>query len=171
MSSGSDSFFDWRKIALNLTTACNLRCKMCPVVVRPTESLTRDEAFGVADFAARRGFDQIVVTGGEPTIMPYFWDLMDRLAATPMLVQVLTNAYRLNPDHIARMARMPRLIANVSLDGVGPVHDAIRGEGAFAATDANIRGLIAAGVRVAVNTTVQAGNYRNMLDLYEHLKY
>jgi len=165
-----DTFFEWRKLAINLTTSCNLRCKMCPVIYMERNSFTREQAFNIADFADRRGFRKIILTGGEPTLLPYFWDLLERLAQTSAEIQVLTNAYRLSPENIAAFARCPRLIINISIDGIGPVHDAIRAPGTFERTESAIRDLIEAGCRVAVNTTVQRSNCTTLMDIYDYFK-
>ena len=165
-----DDFYQWQNLSVGLTSACNLRCKMCPVVKRETVSLTREQAFHIADFVRRRRFEQIVIGGGEPTLMPYFWEFIEKLGETDIEIRVLTNATMLKPEHVQRLASNPNLIVNVSIDGVREVHDAIRGEGTFAKSDQAIRALIEAGGRVAVNTVVQRSNFRTMLDVYEHFK-
>jgi radical SAM protein with 4Fe4S-binding SPASM domain len=130
-------------------------------------SLTREQALHIADFAHRRGFKRIVVGGGEPTIMAYFREFMEKLAESGIEVWLLTNAVRMNDEIIELLAAMPSLIVHVSMDGVGEVHDYIRGEGTFAASDQAIRRLIGANIRVAVNTVVQASNFREMIATYE----
>jgi MoaA/NifB/PqqE/SkfB family radical SAM enzyme len=164
-----DDLFEWRKVAVSLTSLCNLRCKMCPLLRTERASLSREQAFHVADFAQRRGFSQMIITGGEPTIMPYFCELMEQVGQTDMEVQLLTNACRMPDEHIQCLTRCRKLIVNVSIDGLGEVHDAIRGEGTFAATIKSVDRLLSAAIQVAVNTTVQRSNFRTVVETYEFL--
>ena len=163
-------FYEWRHLSVGLTSLCNLRCRMCPVIRGEKATLMRDQAFHIVEFAQRRGFERIVVGGGEPTILKYFWEFMDRLAETDMDVWLLTNAVRLTPDDIGRMAQYPKLVVNVSIDGIGAVHEAIRGQGTFEPTDKNLRGLLDAGGKAAVTTCVQRSNFRDIVAVYERYK-
>lgn len=163
----TEPFYEWDNLSVGLTSCCNLRCKMCPVIRREKISLTREQAIHIADFAHRRGFKRIVVGGGEPTIMPYFREFMEKLAESGIEVWLLTNGVGLKDETVDWLAKLPSLIVHVSMDGVGPVHDHIRGEGTFGTSDEAIRRLITAGVRVAVNTVVQASNFNKMIETYE----
>jgi MoaA/NifB/PqqE/SkfB family radical SAM enzyme len=161
------SFFEWRNLAVSLTSCCNLRCKMCPVVNRAPHSLSREQAMDIAEFASSRKVAQVVVGGGEPTLMAYFWEFMDALAQGGVEIWLLTNAYRLTPEQIDRLAAYPKFLANVSVDGVGPVHDAIRGAGTFDATTGNIQRMLDRGCRVAVNTVIQRSNFRTVPEIHD----
>ena len=165
--SEQEDFYEWRNLSVGLTTSCNLRCKMCPVIRRKPGGLAREQALHVADFAQRRGFERIVVGGGEPTILPYFWEFMDSLAGSDIEIWLLTNAFRFGEEHVRRLASNPRILVNISIDGVGEVHDNIRGKGTFASTARSLEMLLEAGCRCAVNTVVQRSNYRTMLELDE----
>lgn len=166
----TDDFYRWHTLSVGLTSCCNLRCKMCPVIRREKLSLTREQALHIADFARRREFRRIVVGGGEPTIMAYFWEFMETLAETDIEIWLLTNAVGLKDPDIERLSRFKRLVVNISIDGVGPVHDAIRGEGTFAASTAAMEKLLSAGCSVAVNTVVQKTNFDRMVETYEYFK-
>jgi len=165
-----EEFYQWFNLSVGLTSLCNLRCKMCPVVTREPHSLTREQALHIADFADRRGFKEMVVGGGEPTLLPYLGEFLDRLSQTKIQVGLLTNAVKLNDELIRQLAGYPRLIVHISIDGVGEVHDNIRGKGTFAAADKSLRLLLDAGCRVAVNCVVQRTNFSKMLDVYEYFK-
>lgn len=159
-----------RMVVLNLTSNCNLRCKMCSVVHTENHyTLSERKAFEVADFAERR-LEVICLTGGEPTIVPYFWELMDRLGRSGLTISLLTNAVRLKQEHIERLSRQPDLYTVISIDGLGDVHDNIRGQKTFAATEAALKAMTEAGLRVGVNTVVQRTNFRTLLEVYEYFK-
>jgi len=83
---------------------------------------------------------QLVLTGGEPTLRSDLPELFDVIrAACPSLehVELATNGLstRRTLDHVERMLRMieyspgriDRFVVQVSLDGIGDVHDDVRG--------------------------------------------
>lgn len=161
---------DWRRLAVSLTSRCNLRCKMCPVVRGEPASLTAEQVLDVVDFAESRGFECIALSGGEPTILSYFWELLERLGRSPLAVEVLTNAFGVGEGEVVRLAAHPNVLVHVSVDGVGAVHDAIRGKGSFAAAAGCVAALLEGGGRCSITTTVQRTNFRTMVDVYEYFK-
>ncbi len=166
-----DDFYRFKKLTVALTTRCNLRCKMCPAIRSEPATLTKDQALHIAEFARRRGFEEIELGGGEPTILPYFWDLLDELSQSDMAIKILTNGYRLSDDRIRRLAEYPQILVQVSIDGVGAVHDQIRGvDGAFEATERTLRKLAEAGCPISINSVFQHTNFRAMMELYERFK-
>jgi len=166
-----DDFYQFEKLSLALTSACNLTCKMCPVIRGPQGTLTQEQAFQVAEFAGRRGFREIEVGGGEPTLMKYFWDLLDRLCDTQAEVKILTNGVRLTSENIQRFAGYENLSVQISIDGIGDLHDAIRGmQGAFDASEESLCKLADAGCQISINTVIMSDNFRDMVDIYERFK-
>lgn len=167
----NDNFYQFRKLSLTLTSACNLACKMCLIRRGPQGTLTREHAFQVAEFAGRRGFKEIEISGGEPTLVEHFWDLLDRLCDTGAEVRLVTNGTRLTEEHVRWLSGYPNLWIQVSIDGVGELHDSIRGvRGAFDASEKALRALADSGCRVATNTVVQRSNFRHIVELYERFK-
>ena len=108
--SDADDFYSFTKLVLNVTNRCNLRCQMCGVVhVEQWHSLTREQAFHAVDFAERRGFKEMEVTGGEPTLVDYIWDLLQRMGQTSMKLRMSTNALRLTEEQIRILASLKNL--------------------------------------------------------------
>lgn len=108
---------------------------MCLVIRGEKASLTREQAFHIADFARRRGSERCVLGGGEPTMVPYVWDLMDDLAESGVEMWLLTNAYRFTADNIRRLSTYPKVVLSISVDVVGDVHDGMRGKDAAFASN------------------------------------
>ncbi len=162
-----DAFYRWSNLEVSLTSLCNLRCVMCPVIRREHHTLSREQALSIADFAQARGFQEVMLNGGEPTLVPYFWELIDRLADAGLKISVLSNATRFTLEDIARLARIPRLAVNTSIDGPPEVHDEIRGvPGCFEKTETAIHSLLEAGVAVGINTVIQRRNWHLLMDIY-----
>ena len=169
--SGTACRYMFQKLILNLTNRCNLRCQMCVARNGTPKTLSRKHALDAAEFAERRGFKTIELTGGEPTLVDYFDELVERLGQVDAQIHLTTNGLEFGGGRVERLAGLSNLAVTVSVDGIGDVHDAIRRrQGAFATTERHLRALGSAGCRVAVNTTVQASNLGQVVDLYERFK-
>jgi pyrroloquinoline quinone biosynthesis protein E len=84
---------------------CNNDCPMCSntgeaaLFFHPTETLLRR-----AEFLRRTGFRRAVVTGGEPTIHPGFWTVVERLSADGVTWDVNTHGRSFAKEGFARRA-------------------------------------------------------------------
>ena len=82
-----------RSISLfRLAEACNNDCPMCSNSGRPEAWFTAEEALlARVDFLARQGFRRVVLTGGEPTIHPAFWEVVEALRTRSMRWDINTH--------------------------------------------------------------------------------
>jgi mycofactocin radical SAM maturase len=72
------------------------------------------------------------VGGGEPTVRPDFWELLDYAVSCQVGVKFSTNGVRLTPPHARRLAASDYVDVQISLDGATrEVNDAIRGRGSY----------------------------------------
>ncbi len=165
-----DNFYNWEQFTICATSCCNLQCRMCPVIVRDKKSLTREHALQIANFALRKKVKRVVIGGGEPTLLPYLKELIDILSQNAIEIWVLTNATRLTEKDVIYYAEHPNVILNISIDGVGKVHDYIRGEGNFDKANKVFLSLIEKGAKVAINTVIQKSNYNHSIETYEYFK-
>src|SRR5437867_9936274 len=84
---------------------CNNDCPMCSntgeaaLFFHPTDKLLERAAF-----LHRSGFRHAVVTGGEPTIHPGFWTVVERLEADSFTWDVNTHGQTFAKDGFARRA-------------------------------------------------------------------
>ena len=173
MTAETNGFYDFTqgKMTITLTTACNLSCVMCPVIIADKPgTLPRDKAFEAAEFAVAQGFPKIELSGGEPFLMPYIHDLIETLCSGgAKQVFITTNATLLTPEHIRRMARFENIHVQVSFDGTREAHNAIRRDPqAFEKADAAIRLMAELGISISINSVIQKGNLGGLMDLYRH---
>jgi len=133
------------KVLWNTTYYCNSRCLSCNVwQIYPAEGSQRDEIQRdeVRRILSSLGKDLLwlTMTGGEPTLKLQLAETInDVYDACPNLdfITVNTNAIIPQPTvnvmrKIAEHCRRAEVLAVLSLDGVGEVHDRIRGvEGNF----------------------------------------
>ena len=124
-----------RVVAFHLTDRCNLNCQHClrdpglqPLDL-PVALIERvlDQAKTVY------AVDHVALTGGEPTLHPAFFDVVDAIAAREMTWNMVTNGSQMRflldgfAEKPSRRAALSML--DFSLDGATEaVHDTIRGE-------------------------------------------
>lgn len=145
-----------------LTLRCNLRCRHCGATAghpRPDE-LSPAEALRVADELAALPAAEVTLMGGELLMRPDWYAVAERLRAGGVGLVVFTNGTLLDAGRIAQLRALgPRTIGTSIDGGCAAVHDDIRGQaGALARTLAAVDALQAAGLRVAVITTLTRRN-------------
>ena len=138
---------------------CNLKCDYCCVRSAPgiaSRELGLARIEGIAAEAAELGVREILLTGGEPFLLPY----IDRaviacVAAAP--TTLLTNGMLFKGRRRTLLEAMPRedFALQISLDSPEPSrHDDHRGEGSWQRAVDGIKVAQAAGFRVRVAATV-----------------
>jgi len=150
--------------SLELTSACNNNCPGCSNVyaerTRPPLSASIWETWlaSLAPEAVR-----IRLTGGEPTLHPGFFRILDAATSYDAWVTIFTNGRWANPSRFVRRllgrSRLSGLL--VSLHGAcAESHEAFtRTAGSFDETVTNVRRAIDVGVRVAISTIITRYNW------------
>ncbi|HEY0807355.1 MAG TPA: mycofactocin radical SAM maturase, partial [Pseudonocardiaceae bacterium] len=131
-----------------LTYACNLACVHCLSSSgrRDPRELSTAECQAVIDELARMRVFYVNIGGGEPTVRPDFWDIVDYATAHHVGVKFSTNGIRITPDVARRLADSDYVDVQISLDGAtADVNDAVRGAGSYATALRAMRNLAAAG--------------------------
>jgi mycofactocin radical SAM maturase len=117
-----------------LTYACNLSCVHCLSSSgrRDPRELSTDECKAVIDTLERMQVFYVNIGGGEPTVRPDFWELVDYATAHQVGVKFSTNGVRLDAAAAAKLAASDYVDVQISLDGATrEVNDAVRGPGSF----------------------------------------
>lgn len=130
-----------------LTYACNLACVHCLSSSgrRDPDELTTAEAFSVVDQLADLQVFYVNVGGGEPMLRRDFFDIVEYSVERHVGVKFSTNGTYLDADAARRLAAMPYLDVQISLDGMDPAtNDAVRGEGSWSAARRAMDNLAAA---------------------------
>ena len=102
-----------------LTYACNLSCVHCLSSSgrRDPRELTTAECRAVIDELERMQVFYVNIGGGEPTVRPDFWDLVDYATAHHVGVKFSTNGIKITPDRADRLAASDYVDVQISLDG------------------------------------------------------
>lgn len=117
-----------------LTYACNLQCVHCLSSSgrRDPRELTTAEAEAVIDELERMQVFYINIGGGEPTIRPDFWHLVEYAVDHGVGVKFSTNGSRIDAEVAEKLAGMDYVDVQISIDGAdAETNDAVRGEGSF----------------------------------------
>lgn len=115
---------DWQ-----ITSSCN-RC--CPYCFGPKNipDISLHDAFKIVDLLKNAGTRQIGITGGEPTLFPFFPELINYIFQSGIRIYLSSNCD--NYDIFSSLIKSKIDILGVPLDSGDPlVHDQLRGDGSF----------------------------------------
>jgi len=132
-----------------LTYACNLACAHCLSSSgrRDPRELSTAECKAVIDELQRMQVFYVNIGGGEPTVRPDFWELLDYAVGHDVGVKFSTNGVRITPERARQLAATDYVDVQISLDGAtAEVNDAVRGSGSFDMAMRAMRNLADAGM-------------------------
>ena len=149
-------------VGIELTGACNLRCRHCYQIghVRADGELDAGGWIGVLDALVEAGTLFVTFTGGEVFTRPEALDVFEAARARGFAVRVFTNATLIDGAAAERVARLKPLSVEVSVysDEAGS-HDSITGvPGSHARALSGIRMLIERGVLAVIKSPVMTVN-------------
>ena len=149
---------DW-----TITDRCNYNCLHCFHAADNTtqrNEFSREEAFHLLEEAEACGITHVELTGGEPTLHPYFRDIVQEIYDRGMkLGCVVKNGSLMDEELAAFIKRLhPNCLIAISFDGIG-IHDWLRQhEGSEESAKNAMRICIAAGLKVVSNMNVNRKN-------------
>lgn len=132
-----------------LTYACNLQCVHCLSSSgrRDPRELSTAECEAVIDELQAMQVFYVNIGGGEPTVRPDFWHLVEYATDHQVGVKFSTNGVMIDDAAARRLAGSDYVDVQISLDGAdAATNDAVRGDGSFATAVAAMERLAAADV-------------------------
>lgn len=159
-------------VGWELTLACNLRCQHCGSFAGAArkDELTTAEALRICDELPELLVQEVDFTGGEPLLRRDWSVIVGRVVELGIQVNLLTNGLAVEKEVAAELERVGVSGVGVSLDGLQPTHDRVRGAGSFASVLRAIRVLQDAGVSLNVLTTVHPLNLAELPAIGELLE-
>lgn len=155
-----------------LTYACNLACVHClsSSGKRDPRELSTEQCKAIIDELQRMQVFYVNIGGGEPTVRPDFWELVDYATDHQVGVKFSTNGLRIDAEVAQRLAASDYVDVQISLDGAtAEVNDAVRGPGSFAMAIKALENLSAAGFRDAKISVVMTRQNVAQLDEFKAL--
>jgi mycofactocin biosynthetic radical S-adenosylmethionine protein MftC len=153
-----------------LTYACNLSCAHCLSSSgrRDPRELTTAEAKAVIDELQRMQVFYINIGGGEPTVRPDFWELLDYSIAHNVGVKFSTNGLKIDKERAAQLAAMDYVDIQISLDGAtAEVNDYVRGPGSYDMAIKALENLAEAGFKEPKISVVMTRQNVDQLDEFK----
>jgi radical SAM protein with 4Fe4S-binding SPASM domain len=156
-----------RYLELQITSRCNLKCQHCYLGEPAALDLPQKAIMHVLEeFQKMQGL-RLLISGGEPLLHPYFWTINDSLQSFGFRSVLLTNGTLIDQ---ATTKKLKVHEIQVSLDGIGPSHDVIRGKGSYTKSVNALRRLHKLGKDVSVATMVHAKNLKDFPQLSSLIK-
>jgi mycofactocin radical SAM maturase len=155
-----------------LTYACNLACVHClsSSGKRDPRELSTRQCKDIIDELERMQVFYVNIGGGEPTVRPDFWELVDYATAHHVGVKFSTNGVRITPEVATKLAASDYVDVQISLDGAtAEVNDAVRGKGSFAMAVRALENLADAGFKDAKISVVVTRHNVDQLDEFAAL--
>jgi mycofactocin biosynthetic radical S-adenosylmethionine protein MftC len=155
-----------------LTYACNLSCVHCLSSSgrRDPRELTTAQCQAVIDELQRMQVFYVNVGGGEPTVRPDFWHLLDYATAHDVGVKFSTNGVKITPAIARQLAASDYVDVQISLDGAtAEVNDAVRGPGSYDTAVRAMRNLAGAGFAGFKISVVMTRHNVGQLDQFQAL--
>ncbi|RNL61312.1 mycofactocin radical SAM maturase [Nocardioides marmoriginsengisoli] len=155
-----------------LTYACNLSCVHCLSSSgrRDPRELTTAQCEAVIDELQRMQVFYVNIGGGEPTVRPDFWHLLEYAVSHQVGVKFSTNGVRITPERARFLASTDYVDVQISLDGAtAEVNDAVRGPGSFDMAIKALRNLSEAGFADAKISVVVTRHNVDQLDDFKRI--
>lgn len=142
-------------VTWQLTRDCDLACLHCCTDSAPgkrlADELTRDEALRLAADIVASGVPYAMLAGGEPLLVPHFFDVAECLSEGGVRLKIETNGQRLDAAAVARLARLEVRSVQVSLDGdTDETYARQRPGGSLSKAHAACRAIVEAGLPLEV---------------------
>jgi len=153
-----------------LTYSCNLSCAHCLSSSgrRDPRELTTEQCEAVIDELQRMQVFYVNIGGGEPTMRPDFWHLVEYAVAHQVGVKFSTNGVRITPERARWLASTDYVDVQISLDGAtAEVNDRVRGPGSYATAINALRHLANEGFRDAKISVVCTRENIDQLDEFK----
>lgn len=167
-------------LTFSVTNRCNSRCKTCHIYHKTSDELDLQEWRQIFHSLGKAPF-WTTFSGGEPFLRSDFSDLVCSLydECRPSIINIPTNGLlsdRIAPvvKHIADYCRTTQIVINLSLDGIGKNHDAIRGvpgnyEKALQTFNA-LKRLSSPNLSIGIHTVISAFNVSRIPDIYRSIR-
>jgi radical SAM protein with 4Fe4S-binding SPASM domain len=144
-----------RYLELQITDACNLRCRHCYIDSTGSRELSLEQIRDLLqEFVELQGL-RVLITGGEPLVHSRFPEINEMLPDFFLRKVLFTNGILLTKD-LLKTLKVDEI--QVSIDGLEKGHDAVRGSGTYMRSMNAVRLALDAGFTVSISTMVHRAN-------------
>lgn len=158
------------RLYLEITTACNLKCQYCFEQGYHTHILGADKILKFLDIIFPI-IDDVVITGGEPSLHPDFVDLVKYISSKVPLV-ITTNGCAIKTEKVKELLDYsPNIRFQFSFDAINSQFvDAMRGKGVFDTVYNIINSLENYNNQLSISSTLTKQTPEMIEDIYNFAK-
>ncbi len=156
------------------TYRCNLNCEHCNLTSRnkKADELSLNEISNIFSRSSLLRNIEISISGGEPFLREDIVEIIKIILSKNNTVSINTNG-TLN-ERIKELINAPIDLSKIgisfSLDGIGDVHDSIRGKGVFERLIESINLLKRKKIKFSCGSVIQKNNIEHLNFIYDYCK-
>lgn len=156
------------QIEMCITSKCNLSCKHCyQHFEKNIFELPKEKILEIINYGIEKKVGKIIISGGEASLHPYFYDMLNYLNNLDINVVIVTNATLLDIDKISGL-NSNKFRFTVSVDGNEQHHDFRRGNNSYLNMINNVKKLKKLGFYIKANVTLDIINYKDIVEILEN---
>lgn len=152
--------------SFELTSRCNLQCKMCYVCQPANDKQTKAKELSAAQWirlgeeAREAGLLFITFTGGEVFLREDFKEIYEKFMKLGFIITIYTNGTMITPEIVSWLATIPPYKVSITMYGASrETYKRVTGNAdGFDRTVRAIDSLLAQGIRTDIKTTVIRDN-------------
>ncbi|MFA6268524.1 MAG: radical SAM protein [archaeon] len=115
-------------LTIRLLKKCTAKCTMCNFWKSNEKEIPFSQLKHIIDEAKKAGIQEICFTGGEPTLYPKFFELVEYLISQGLQYSFITNGSLLTKKFVKKILLSPPRSVYISIDSPNKkMHDSMRG--------------------------------------------
>lgn len=144
---------------VELTEACNLKCRFCYNSQKPRYN---QRIFEMLEKLAEQGIMQVNLTGGEPLAHPQFFEILEKACSLFPNVVILSNGSLMDRQALEKIHKYDVTSVNISIHGDRETHEGLtQVSGSYEASINAIKYYLEKQkIMVASNYVLNASNYK-----------
>lgn len=153
---------------IELTNACNFRCKHCYLGSKKDfKYIDKEKVFKILDDLKDMGCISLIITGGEPLMHPHFPDIYIYAKKKGFLITLFTNASLLNDEIIDLLSKYKPTMIEISLYGIdnSSYEELTMRKIDFSKLKDNIKRIVESNIRVRLKTVLLKQTYNYIDDM------
>jgi len=164
-------------LAITLTKKCNLRCNYCFEEANPNNDgvFQIEKVMNLIREAKSLNIRWIALSGGEPLLYPYIYELINEIAGLGLSLFIESNGIAINERFIREIKSriwQGKVQIRISLDSnVRLNHEKDRGVNSFLPAIKSIQNLVRYGINVSVNKVYRSNDFAYKFNLKDYVEF
>ncbi len=155
---------------LRATSRCNLECLHCYSADSGCgKELTTQEIKSAIDVLVDNGVNHITISGGEPFLRSDIFEIL-KYSSLKTKTGIVCNGTLIDKSAAKALSEIDISRLMISVDGIGAVHDKMRGKDAYSRTEKGIFNSLNYGIPLGASTTLTKLNCNHIMEIYDFLK-